>query len=488
MIHPGESLDGYRLIRLIGHGGFGQVWLCQSEALGDLRALKLIPAADSGKVQKEFESLSRYRAAASRLRSPSLMPVEHANVCAEGLFYIMPLADGFGAGDPTDPDWQPRTLASVIEEQHAVGTWFSSGDIISTMTPILKAVQMLSDAGLVHRDVKPENILYMNAMPCLGDISLLGNDSRHITRRGTPGYLAPSWYLESGGSPDMFGVATTLYSLLTGNPPDKMGRSAFRWPPQGEASLTASEKERWLRIHGLIRRAVDEHPAERFVDFQAFSDALLSVGDEGPSRSSARATIEASPVVQDSVPSNPGGLTEKELADYTATASLAALYFKEKNYQAALEMLNQLNSSYPVSNAAPCYSTLRAQCFHELGRPEDAHRELRHGLHGKRLDLASFGERMKLWDALGDLQGAEEEVTRIIEESAPITLHYMARIRLRLRRGDFDAAEQDILAASTLDDDPGRVGLAGKLRAGYAEEFPEYARYLDGRGIVAEKA
>jgi len=91
---------------------------------------------------------------------------------------------------------------------------------------------------------------------------------------------------------------------------------------------------------------------------------------------------------------------------------------------------------------------------------------------------------MKLWDALGDLQGAEAEVTRIIEEFSPITLHYTARARLRLRRGDFDGAEKDILAASTLDNDPGRAGLAGKLRTGYAEEFPDYARYLAERGVV----
>jgi tetratricopeptide (TPR) repeat protein len=167
---------------------------------------------------------------------------------------------------------------------------------------------------------------------------------------------------------------------------------------------------------------------------------------------------------------------------------LAALYFDEKNYQAALEMLKQLNTAYPVSNTFPYYSTLRAQCLYKLDRPEEAHEELRRGLLGKRLDLASFGERMKLWDALGDLPGAEAEVTRIIEESSPITLHYTARARLRLRQGNFDGAEKDIHSASTLDDDPARAGLADKLRSGYAEEFPDYARYLTERGILPKNA
>ncbi len=512
MLQPGESLDGYRVIRLIGSGGFGAVWLCQSEALGDFRALKFIPDIDPGRIQKEFDALCRYRTAAGQLRSPSIMPIEHVNRRSDGLFYIMPLADGYGSSDPLDASWCPLTLAAVMDRRRGEPTWFTSEDIKGYITPILHALQLLSDAGLVHRDVKPDNILFLNGTPCLGDISLLGEDSHNITRRGTPGYSAPSWFLESGGQPDMFGAATTLYSLLTGNPPDKMGRAAFRWPPQGEESLTPAEKQNWQRIHNVIRRAVDERSAERFRTFDEVAQALngrtegpraaakkrrlllvagvlvlvagVAVALKKPFRDTPKPPVAAAPAAPNSDPSNPGGLNDKELADYRATASLAAIYFNEKNYQAALEMLGQLNTTYPVSNTFPYYSTLRAQCLYKLGRTEDAHAELRRGLLGKRLDLVSFGERMKLWDALGDLQGAEAEVTRIIEEFSPITLHYTARARLRLRRGDFDGAEKDILAASTLDNDPGRAGLAGKLRTGYAEEFPDYARYLAERGVV----
>ena len=283
MLQPGESLDGYRVIRLIGSGGFGAVWLCQSEALGDLRALKFIPAIDPGRIEKEFDALCRYRTAAGQLRSPSIMPIEHVNRRIDGLFYIMPLADGFGAADPMDAAWCPLTMAAGIEGRRGEPTWFTSEEIKGYITPILQALQLLSDAGLVHRDVKPDNILFLNGMPCLGDISLLGEDSHQITRRGTPGYSAPSWFVESGGHPDMFGAATTLYSLLTGNPPDKMGRTAFRWPSQGENSLPAPEKQEWQRIHRIIRRAVDERPAERFQDFTTFAQTLeTGIGGQKP--------------------------------------------------------------------------------------------------------------------------------------------------------------------------------------------------------------
>ena len=272
MLHPGDAFDGYRLIRRIGSGGFGEVWLCRSDTIGDLKALKFVTADRPEMLEKELGSLIRYRQAANDLRSPHLMPIEHINRIADGLFYIMPLADGHGAANPEDPEWVPWTFERMVIERQ--GAWFSSKEIAELMAPVLDGLQAISDAGLVHRDVKPTNILFLGGRPCLADISLLGEDSTSITRRGTPGYAAPSWYVESGGSPDMFGAATTLYTLLTGNPPDKLGRSKFWWPPQGEGSLSQAEHLEWKRLHAVVRRAVEEKRGERFLDFRAFGEAL----------------------------------------------------------------------------------------------------------------------------------------------------------------------------------------------------------------------
>jgi serine/threonine protein kinase len=265
-------LDGYRLIRSLGRGGFGEVWLCRSEAMGGYHALKFISGISPDLLAKEHEALALYRKEAARLRSPHLMPIEHINCNESGLYYVMPLADGVVDGDPADPTWQPLSLAARIHAQAAKPQWFSSAEISAILRPLLEALQTLSDAGLVHRDVKPDNILYFNGQPCLGDISLLGSDASVITRRGTPGYVTPSWYV--GGHPDMYGAAALLYTLLTGNLPDKMGRSAFLWPPQGEVSLAAAERADWKRLHAVIRRATDEKVAERFIDFEAMASAL----------------------------------------------------------------------------------------------------------------------------------------------------------------------------------------------------------------------
>ena len=274
MIHPEDVFAGYRLIRPIGAGGFGEVWLCRSDVEGDFRALKYIPSTSSGRLEKEFESVAYYQGAAEQLSSPSLIKIEEPILHDFGLTYLMPLADGCGGSSPTHADWRPKTLSALIELRRTNSLWFTSEEIRGWMTCVLEALQLLSNAGFVHRDVKPDNILFFDSVPCLADIGLLGEDTAQITRRGTPGYSAPSWFLETGGHPDMYGVATTFYTILTGNPPDKMGRVAFRWPPNGESSLSSGERLQWMRFHRIIRRAIDDRPAERFIDFSAFALSL----------------------------------------------------------------------------------------------------------------------------------------------------------------------------------------------------------------------
>lgn len=308
---PAESqvLDGYRLIRFLGRGGFGEVWLCQSEAMGGYHALKFIPERNSELLEKEYQSLALYRKEAAKLRSPHLVPIEHINRNISGLYYVMPLADGYGDTDPANQAWFPLSLAAFIESRAHAETWYSIEEITSILQPILQALQTLSDAGLVHRDVKPENILFFNGLPCLGDISLLGADSAMVTRRGTPGYATPSWYL--GGHPDMYGAAATIYSLLTGNSPDKMGRAAFLWPPQGEASLNGEARAEWLRLHSVIRRATDERVSERYVDFSTMARALT--------------VDEPKPVVHPSPPPPPAVTSKKRRKFSKVIAGLIAV-------------------------------------------------------------------------------------------------------------------------------------------------------------------
>ena len=112
---PGLEVDGYHLVRFLGRGGFGEVWLCRSGTTASHHAIKFISGADPDLLEKEHHSLTLYRAAAGLLRSPHLISIEHINRHGGTLYYVMPLADGITATDPADPSWQPLSLAALIE-------------------------------------------------------------------------------------------------------------------------------------------------------------------------------------------------------------------------------------------------------------------------------------------------------------------------------------------------------------------------------------
>jgi serine/threonine protein kinase len=278
----GDDIHGYQLIRPIGRGGFGEVWLAWSKTEKHHYAIKFLAAENPNVQERERSALEKFRSISSLGTASGIMPIQHAGDYEGRLFYVMPLADGFGPADPTNPDWEPLTLALKIREQKKADSWFKLEDIVSWMQRVLAALETFDQAGLVHRDLKPENILFLDGQPIVSDISLLTEDKVDLSQMGTYAYTPSSSYIEKGGKPDMYGFAATLYNLLTGNIPDKMGRPALRWPPKGESSLSAEERKAWLKLDAIILRSAEEKPNERYLTFQALSrDIGNSVKDSG---------------------------------------------------------------------------------------------------------------------------------------------------------------------------------------------------------------
>lgn len=518
LLKKNQGLDGYRLIRLIGQGGFGEVWLCQSEAMGDYRALKFIPAGNADLLEKEHHALGEYRKAAARLRSPNLMPIEHVNRHESGLFCVMPLADGTAGLQPSDENWRPLTLGSLLREKATESSWLSSEEVVLLIVPILDALQTLSTAGLVHRDVKPENILFFDGQPCLSDISLLEADSMGITRRGTPGYTAPSWY--TGGHVDMYGAAATIYTLLTGNPPDRMGRSAFAWPPQGEALMSAADRAEWNRLHAVIRRAVDEHPTERFVDFLGMALAIQGQRAEIQEDSHTRrkptwipifavaATVailifwvnrtkerhgenpafpgsEVAEVVTSATSKDHGEderiqkLVIGALSNYQNVPSFLNLPLKERNvffdiwlgldvslyegnYPIAMKQFDLLSEKYPEIGSLPSArlaALLLEKCLGNTSALDQAIGDP--ALTAIRADDIAPEWRVSLFRALGCPGKGEEYLTNLLQTASPKAAPEYHRLRgeMRAQQGNFSGCVEDRNSAFGImpGDFPGRT-------------------------------
>lgn len=262
-------IDNIEMVREIGRGGFGCVFLVKDEA-GMYYALKKIPHDKSEHYGKELSALKLYHKIKDKI--PNLIPILDIKINNLEISYIMPLADGVDETDPAFPEWRPKTLTKLIAQKCENGGIFSAGDAINVFSPVFKAAEALNKEGIIHRDIKPDNILFLNGEPFLSDIGLMKEDDPGVSSAGTPTYTPPTWYT---GNPDMWGLAATLYFFLTQNPPDTIGRAKYIFP-KAKDKMSAADIAALRHFHRVILRAMRENATERFIDmhdfFMAFSD------------------------------------------------------------------------------------------------------------------------------------------------------------------------------------------------------------------------
>lgn len=254
------------ILHEIGRGAFGRVNVVRNRKSGEFFALKTV----DGKVgRREKSALGHYFKEIKKTPHSGIVDIveifEGGDTC-----YLMELSDGLEDGiPPSDQRWRPLTLAAFIERRRLSPGWFSGEEIMEIFEPIASAVVYLHSAGLIHRDIKPENILFFSGKTKLGDIGLVEPDTLSASAAGTPHYRPPSWYK---GSPDMWGLVVTFYVLLTGYPPDTIGRGSYRYPDG--VKLGEEQEREWNAYHRIIYRALSESSSARYLYPEDFLRAL----------------------------------------------------------------------------------------------------------------------------------------------------------------------------------------------------------------------
>src|SRR5947207_406422 len=207
------NLPDYELVRSIGQGGYGEVWLARS-ITGNYRAIKVIYRAnfhEARPFEREFLGIQRFEPI-SRMH-PGLVAILHVgrNEAAGHFHYVMELADDSMAGQRVDTArYRPKTLMEVLDQRRRLPI----GEATELGVALTSALGFLHGCGLVHRDIKPSNIIFVNGTPKFADVGLVADIGQNSSYVGTAGYIPP----EGPGSAqaDLFSLGKVLYQVVMG--------------------------------------------------------------------------------------------------------------------------------------------------------------------------------------------------------------------------------------------------------------------------------
>jgi eukaryotic-like serine/threonine-protein kinase len=276
-IEPGESIGPYRVVRRLGRGGMGVVWLAHDPRLDRAVALKLLPAHRSTDDAARL-SLTEEAKAASALDHPHIAGIYDIGDAPDGRVFI---AMAFCEGESLRDRLQ-RGRLSVAET-------------LAVATPLADALAAAHAAGIVHRDVKPGNVILTPS----GGVKLLdfGVAVLPATRAaaspmaGTPPYMSPEQCRgeEVDGRADIWSLGVVLYEMLSGRRPfGGADEAALLRAIQSESppELRRLRPEIGAPLARIVERCLARSPAARFASASELGDALRAVSGTRTARRS----------------------------------------------------------------------------------------------------------------------------------------------------------------------------------------------------------
>jgi serine/threonine protein kinase len=263
----GREFAGYRVEALIGRGGMGAVYRAEDMRLGRKVALKLLvpELAEDERFRERFLRESRLAAA---IDHPNIVPIYQAGEIDGVLFIAMRYVEG-------------QDLGNVLAEKGAL----EPSNAVAIIEQMAKALDAAHARGLVHRDVKPGNILLVGDHCYLADFGLTKQASSisGLTGTGqlvgTVDYVSPE---QVQGKPldarsDEYALACVTYECLTGTPPFERGSEvATLWAHVNDRPSRVSERRTDLprAFDAVLDKALAKDPKDRYVSCSEFASAL----------------------------------------------------------------------------------------------------------------------------------------------------------------------------------------------------------------------
>jgi eukaryotic-like serine/threonine-protein kinase len=260
--HAGRQIGNYRIIRLLGTGGFADVYLGEHRYLNIQVALKFLHIRISPTAVEDVLTEARHL---GQLIHPHIIRLLDFGIENETPFLVMDYAPG-----------------GTLRERHPKGI-VPLSDVVTYVQDIASALQYTHENGLIHRDLKPENLLFgRNGEILLSDfgIALLSSSSgsEPIPQMfGSLAYMAPE---QIRGTPqpasDQYALAMLVYEWLSGDLPFHGSISEIRDQHLYSTPLPIHQKNPMIspEIEQAVLQALSKDPASRFPDVQSFAETL----------------------------------------------------------------------------------------------------------------------------------------------------------------------------------------------------------------------
>ncbi len=271
MVEGIPVIPDYELLRVIGRGAYGEIWLARG-LTGALRAVKIV-------YRKTFESERAFNREFSGMSAFEPVSRAHAgfvNILHVGrndslgfFYYVMELADDETSGAQIDlANYSPRTLKSNPAAALPANECIRLGLLLT------EALGALHDHGLTHRDIKPSNIIFVHGAPKLADIGLVASHGQQ-SFVGTEGYVPP----EGPGTPqaDLYSLGKVLYEI-------SMGKDRLDFPEVGSDLEARADKPQLLELNPILLKACATTPSKRYRDAEEMRCDLESLADGEPLR------------------------------------------------------------------------------------------------------------------------------------------------------------------------------------------------------------
>lgn len=261
----------HELIRLIGRGSYGEVWLGKN-TLGAYRAVKIVyeqTFRHRRPFEREFHGVQKFEPI-SRSHEGLMDILQVGRNDEAGYFYcVMELADDVVSGQAIDPaNYSPRTLAYDIGKFKQLPLEKCCGVVIA----IASALDFLHGRGLIHRDIKPSNIVFVNGVPKLADIGLVAEISEAKSYVGTEGFIPP----EGPGTvqADIYSLGKVLYEIST-------GKDRHDYPDLPTRLGDPVQEKQAFELNKITLKACRTDPRERYRSAEELASDLKMLADQG---------------------------------------------------------------------------------------------------------------------------------------------------------------------------------------------------------------